>query len=96
MGEPGKNNSLGRETDAARESESLYQVELRGKCRSCHGWGANVLSNFPKMFLQHAGKGREGKGDVLPLPRLIITWQFGGAAGGVATRTATSLLSWCL
>lgn len=42
------------------------------------------------------GKGREGKGDVLPLPQLIITWQVGGAAGGVATRIATSLLSWCL
>lgn len=56
----------------------------------------SVLSNFPEMFLQRVGKGREGKGDVLPLPQLIITWQVGGAAGAVATRTAPGLLSWWL
>lgn len=89
---------MGRDTGAARESESLYQVELviRGKCRSRHGWEANVPSNFPEMFPQRAGKGRERKGDVLPLPELIITWQVRGAGGGGATRVAISSLSWCL
>lgn len=90
---------MGRDTGATRESGSLSQAELvlRGKCGSRrHGWGANVLSNFPEMFSQRAGKGREGKGDVLPLPELIITWQLRGAGGGVATRVAVSLLSSCL
>lgn len=55
---------MGRDTGAARESESLSQAELvlRGKCGSRHGWGANVLSDFPEMFPQRAGKGGEGKG----------------------------------
>lgn len=89
---------MGRDTGAARESESLYQVEfvVRGKCRSRHGWEANVPSNFPEMFPKRAGKGRERKGDVLPLPELIITWQVRGAGGGGATRVAISSLSWCL
>lgn len=90
--------SVGRQPGAARESESLSQAELvlRGKCGSRRrGWGASVLSDFPEMFPQRAGKGRgEGKGAVLPLPELIITWQVGGAA--VATRAAVGLLSWCL
>lgn len=77
---------VGRDTGAARESESLYQVEpvLRGKNTSRCGWGANVLSNFPERFLCCAGETWEGRGDVLPLPALIITQQVGveGSGGG--------------
>lgn len=42
------------------------------------------------------GRAGRGKGDVLPLPELIITWPGRGAGGGVATKIATGLLSWCL
>lgn len=63
---------MGRDTGAARESESLSQAELvlRGKCGSRHGWGANVLSDFPEMFPQRAGKGGEGKGGCAAAPRV--------------------------
>lgn len=92
---------MGRDAGATRESESLCQVELvlRGKNTSCHGWGANILSNFPERFLCLAGKGWEGRGDVLLLlSALIITWQVRveGAGGGGITSVAFSLLSWCL
>lgn len=43
---------------------------LRGKCGSRHGWGANVLSDFPEMFPQRAGKGGEGKGGCAAAPRV--------------------------
>lgn len=80
---------VGRDAGAARESESFCQVELvlRGKNTSCRGWGANVLSNFPERFPRCAGKGWEGRGDVLPLPALIITQQVGvEGAGGSCPR----------
>lgn len=55
---------VGRDAGAARESESLCQVDLvqRGKNTGHHGWGANILSNFSERFPRHAGKGWEGRG----------------------------------
>lgn len=88
---------MGRDAGAATESESLRQVELvlRGKNTSRHGWGANVLSNFPERFQRCVWEGWEGRGDVLPLPALLPSRL--GCKGLVeAIHVALGLLSWSL